>query len=120
MYSRTKKEDVLLLAEVGIMNFRVMVFVVGVFTLVGSTVSAVHAGDASPVVLANTCFSCHGTNGKSLGAMPSINGKPAQYTELMLNAFREDRRQGTIMNRISKGFTPQEIKSLSHYLSTLK
>lgn len=73
---------------------------------------------ASSVVLANTCFSCHGTDGASQGAMPSIKGKPANYIETVLMAFREDKRKGTVMNRIAKGFDANEIKALSRYFSS--
>ncbi len=84
------------------------------------TADIARADQAPPGVLANTCFSCHGHKGKSLGAMPSIQGKPAKYIETMLNAFREDKRKGTVMNRIAKGFSPSEIKALSQYFATLK
>lgn len=83
----------------------------------GLGIVAVKADMASPAVLANTCFSCHGPDGVSQGAMPSINGKSAEYIETALMAFREDRRKGTIMNRIAKGFDADEIKALSRYLS---
>ncbi len=72
---------------------------------------------ASAVVLANTCFSCHGTDGASVGAMPSIKGKPADFIETQLTAFREGKKQGTVMNRIAKGFTDDEIKALSRYFA---
>ena len=32
----------------------------------------------------------------------------------------EDKRKGTVMNRIAKGFSPSEIKALSQYFATLK
>jgi len=83
-------------------------------------VGVTHADQISSRILANTCFSCHGHEGKSLGAMPSIQGRPAEYIQTMLNAFRDDKRKGTVMNRIAKGFTSDEIKSLSQYISSLK
>lgn len=85
-----------------------------------SVPAGARADQASASVLANTCFSCHGHKGKSLGAMPSIQGKPAKYIETMLTAFRDDKRQGTVMNRIAKGFSPAEIEALSQYFATLK
>lgn len=75
---------------------------------------------ASAVVLANTCFSCHGTDGASKGAMPSIKGKPANFIETQLTAFRDGKKQGTVMNRIAKGFTNDEIKVLSRYFAAKK
>lgn len=75
---------------------------------------------ASAVVLANTCFSCHGPDGASVGAMPSIKGKPADFIETRLTAFRDGTMHGTVMNRIAKGFTNDEIKTLSRYFAGKK
>ncbi len=101
------------------MRFRLLLVPAVGFVLAVSPLPA-SADQASSPILANTCFSCHGAQGNSIGAMPSIKGKPASYIETMLIAFREDKRQGTVMNRIAKGFTPTEIKSLSNYFSSLK
>ena len=73
---------------------------------------------ASDTVLANTCFSCHGTDGNSVGAMPTIKGKSASFIEKQLEEFRADKRSGTVMNRIAKGFTSDEIKTLSRYFAS--
>jgi len=88
----------------------------------GSTLgsASAEAGMASATVLANTCFSCHGTDGHSAGAMPSINGKPAKFIEMSLKAFRADKKQATVMNRIAKGFDDSEIKSLAEYFAKNK
>lgn len=77
------------------------------------------AGAQSPsaVVMANTCFSCHGTDGRSAGAMPSIAGKSPGYIASVLKDFRSDKRPSTVMNRIAKGFTDSEIDSLATYFS---
>ncbi len=84
------------------------------------TAGGARADMASSVVLANTCFSCHGTDGRSVGAMPSIQGKPASYIELQLKAFRDGKLKATVMNRIAKGFSNDEIKALSRYFSGKK
>ena len=52
-----------------------MVFVIGAALAHGPA----RADMASGAVLANTCFSCHGTEGKSAGAMPTIAGKSEAY-----------------------------------------
>ncbi len=75
---------------------------------------------ASASVLVNTCFSCHGTDGKSLGAMPSINGKEAKYIETSLMAFRSGKKPSTVMKRIAKGFSDDEIRALARLLSSIK
>ncbi len=76
------------------------------------------AGDQpSGAVLANTCYSCHGTDGHSAGAMPSIAGKDAGYIERRLLDYREDRLKGTVMNRIAKGFSAEEIGRLAQHFA---
>ncbi|MEK9754402.1 MAG: c-type cytochrome [Rhodospirillaceae bacterium] len=75
------------------------------------------ADTPSSVILANTCFSCHGTDGHSAGAMPSLNGKPAKLIEIALKAFRDGKKDSTVMMRIAKGFDDAEIKALSEYFA---
>ncbi len=72
---------------------------------------------ASGAVLANTCFSCHGTDGKSVGDMPSIAGKSESFITQKLKAFRSDELEATIMNRIAKGFTDDEIAALAKFFA---
>lgn len=71
-------------------------------------------------ILASTCFACHGTDGKSPGAIPSINGYPAEVIERQLKGFRDGTRAATVMNRHAKGYTDEEIRLLAEYLGTLK
>ncbi len=61
------------------------------------------ADPVSPATLATACFTCHGTDGKSPGAIPSLHDKTAAYIEQRLKAFKADRRRATLMNRIAKG-----------------
>ncbi len=72
---------------------------------------------ASGAVLTNICFSCHGTDGKSVGDMPTIAGKTESYIIEKLTAFRSDQIEATIMNRIAKGFTDDEIAALAKFFS---
>ncbi|MBC8338634.1 MAG: c-type cytochrome [Alphaproteobacteria bacterium] len=87
------------------------------FSLQIAGAGSARADMASSVVLANTCFSCHGTEGQSVGAMPTIKGKPAKYIETQLMAFRAGKKSSTVMGRIAKGFNADEIKALSRYFS---
>ena len=84
----------------------------------GLTPLTAHAIDQG-MVLAMSCASCHGTEGKSPGAMPMINGKSAAYIEQAMKEFRDGKRYATVMNRIAKGYNDQEIKLLADYLGNL-
>ena len=72
---------------------------------------------ASGAALANTCFSCHGTDGRSAGDMPTIAGKSENFITEKLQAFKSDSLDATIMNRIAKGFSDQEIAALAKFFS---
>jgi sulfide dehydrogenase cytochrome subunit len=71
-------------------------------------------------VMASTCFACHGTDGKSAGAIPSVYGMPAESLVATMKAFREDLRAATVMNRHAKGYTDEEIVHIANYLSNIK
>lgn len=69
-------------------------------------------------MLAQSCFGCHGPAGASLSApMPTIGGQDASYLTITLKAHRDDKRPTTVMGRIMKGYTDQEISALSQYIS---
>ena len=72
---------------------------------------------ASGAVLTYTCFSCHGTDGKSAGDMPTIAGKSEDYITEKLKAFKSGELEATVMDRIVKGFTNDEIAALAKFFS---
>ncbi|MHA1153404.1 MAG: c-type cytochrome [Alphaproteobacteria bacterium] len=72
---------------------------------------------ASGAVLTNTCFSCHGTDGKSVGDMPTIAGKSQDFIIEKLKAFKSGELEATVMSRIAKGFTDDEIAALAKFFS---
>lgn len=83
--------------------------------------SAVYAVNISQgAMLSNSCSACHGTDGKSPGAIPSIHGKSARFINQALTDFRSGSRASTVMERHAKGYTDQEIKLIADYFSTLK
>jgi len=98
-------------------------------TLVGAVVTAsavtlsafALAADPSTALLSSTCYGCHGTDGSSRGpSMPSIAGMDATYFVESMQAFREGKRAATVMTRIAKGYTDEEIKAMAQYFSTQK
>ncbi len=72
---------------------------------------------ADAAMLANSCTGCHGTDGNSLGpAAPSIAGLSPTYFEETMVGFASGEIPSTIMNRIAKGYTEDEIKAMAkHY-----
>ena len=72
---------------------------------------------ASDEVLVNTCFSCHGTDGKSSGDMPTMSGKSASYIFNKMMDFRSGKKPSTVMMRITKGFSDAELKAITNFFA---
>ena len=66
---------------------------------------------ASAKMLAETCEGCHGTGGNSMGpASPSIAGMSEDYLIEALTDYQSGDTRSTIMGRIMKGYTEDEIE----------
>jgi sulfide dehydrogenase cytochrome subunit len=70
-------------------------------------------------MLGDTCAGCHGTDGVSMGpAAPNIAGLSETYfTDTML-AFKSGDRPATVMGRIAKGYSEEEIKLMAGFFAT--
>ena len=66
------------------------------------------------------CFTCHGTDGRSPNAVPTLNGKSADYLLHRMLRFKRGEGDPTIMNRIAKGYTDDEIARITAYIAKLK
>jgi len=84
--------------------------------------TAVPAGDtANAGMLAGTCYGCHGTHGNSAGpAVPSIAQMEKTAFIDVMKAFQSGDIYGTIMGRIAKGYTDEEIERMAGYFAARK
>ena len=82
--------------------------------------AAAEPSDARGAALANACAACHGPNGRSQGAIPSIDKLPAEDFTAALHAFRAGGRPGTVMDRIAKGLDAADIRAVGRYFATLQ
>ncbi len=72
----------------------------------------------SAQALAFTCAGCHGTDGSSVGpSSPSIAGMDPEVFVDAMQAYKADQRNSTIMNRIAKGYTDEQIKGMSWFFA---
>lgn len=90
-----------------------------ILLLFGSMISGSALADtASASMLANTCAGCHGTNGSSVGpASPTIAGISKAYFIETMEAYKSAERPSTIMTRIAKGYSKEEIELMADYFS---
>ena len=73
---------------------------------------------AAVVNMIGNCYSCHGTDGRSPGAIPSLTGKNAQQALLMLKEYKSGQLAATVMTRQAKGYTDAELEALANYIGT--
>lgn len=71
---------------------------------------------ASPAMLSNTCAGCHGTHGVSSGpSIPTIAGLDSEYFVKVMQDYRSGEATSTIMGRIAKGYTDEQIKAMAGF-----
>lgn len=64
------------------------------------------------------CVSCHGGKGITVNDQwPNLAGQQAVYLEKQLLAFRDDSRNGFLMQVIAKELTIDQIKAVAEYYS---
>ncbi|HSQ07233.1 MAG TPA: cytochrome c4 [Chromatiaceae bacterium] len=73
---------------------------------------------ATAEALANTCAGCHGTGGVSSGpASPTLAGTNPEYFNDIMKRYADGSAYSTIMGRIAKGFTTEEIALMADYFA---
>lgn len=91
------------------------------FTVASFSVSfnASAAEISQGAMLSNSCAACHGTDGKSPGAIPKLHGKSAEFIENALKEFRSGERDSTVMQRHATGYSDEEIALIADYFAGL-
>lgn len=88
--------------------------------LLSSTWPAVSAEVVSPQrsrMLALGCTGCHGLSGQGYGTIPAINRKSEAEFVRQMQEFRAQRRRATVMDRIAKGYSDEEVAALATYFN---
>jgi sulfide dehydrogenase cytochrome subunit len=93
------------------------------FALLAGALAVAGAGNAtagaSASMLADSCAGCHGTDGVSGGpAAPTIAGISEEYFIELMEGFASGEVPSTIMGRIAKGYTEDEVKAMAGYFSS--
>lgn len=72
---------------------------------------------ANGPLLAQACLGCHGPAAAGQYGVPALAGRPAPELLAQMTQFRANERPGTIMGRIARGYTPEEIAAVAAYLA---
>ena len=69
---------------------------------------------------ASSCSGCHASSSTAATPVPRLIGRnPAELIQAM-SAFRTGQRPSTIMDRIAKGFTDDEIAAIANWYAAQK
>jgi cytochrome c553 len=79
-----------------------------------------HADPRTRFMAAN-CSYCHGPDGKSRGAIPSLAGTEPKYFVEQMKAFRAGTRPGaTVMKKHASGYSDAEFEAMGKYFAAIK
>ena len=84
----------------------------------GVTLSA-HADPRTRFMTTN-CSYCHGPDGKSRGAIPTLAGMEPGYFVQQMKAFRDGSRPATVMKKHANGYTDAEFEAMAQYFASIK
>lgn len=101
----------------GLLRVRGLLFVLGVVAL---TLDCARAADLDGRNLAATCTGCHGTNGVSTGAIPTLAGVEAARIVVLMQEFRDGKRPATVMQQHARGYTDQQIEAIAAWFAAQK
>ncbi|WP_300367265.1 c-type cytochrome [Hydrogenimonas sp.] len=80
------------------------------------------ASEGEKIYMGMGCYGCHGVKGEGIGDYPKIGGKPIGYLVKKLHDLQQGigySSKRDMMIPFAKGLNEKQIKTVSHYLSTI-
>jgi sulfide dehydrogenase cytochrome subunit len=72
---------------------------------------------AEPPAGATSCSGCHSVSATIETPVPPIRGRDPAETVTAMQQFRSGQRPSTVMGRIAKGFSDDEIQAIAAWLA---
>src|SRR5580704_9405379 len=91
---------------------------IGLIVLLGLPIGVAAAADAPPG--ASSCSGCHPVSRSVDTPVKRLIGQNPAEIVSTVQAFRSGQRPATIMDRIAKGFTDDEIKAIADWYGAQK
>ena len=70
--------------------------------------------------IAATCFICHGPNGKSSSAIPTLAGQDKAYLAAAMRDFKSGKRDSTVMKKYAMGYSDSEYDDIAAFFAAIK
>jgi len=84
------------------------------------SIAAAVVASAEPPAGAASCSGCHPASPAVSSPVPRLAGQDQAAIVRALQEFRSGQRAGTVMDRIAKGFTDDEIQALAAWFAAQK
>jgi cytochrome subunit of sulfide dehydrogenase len=84
------------------------------------SIAAPAAASAEPPAGAASCSGCHPSSARVSSPVPRLTGMDRAAIVKAMQDFRSGQRAGTVMDRIAKGFTDDEIAAIAAWYATQK
>ena len=82
------------------------------------SIAAAMVASAEPPAGAASCSGCHPSSTRVTSPVPRLVGLDQAAIVRAMQEFRSGTRTGTVMDRISKGFTDAEIQAIAAWYAT--
>ena len=82
------------------------------------TIAVAGVVGAEPPAGAVSCSGCHPASARVASPVLRLNGVDRAAIVRAMQEFRSGQRTGTVMDRISKGFTDNEIQAIAAWYAT--
>ena len=85
-----------------------------------ASIAPAMAASAEPPAGAAACSGCHPSSTRVTSPVPRLAGLERAAIVRAMQEFRSGQRAGTVMDRIAKGFTEDEIQAIAAWYATQK
>ena len=83
-----------------------------------AVIAAATVASAEPPAGAASCSGCHPSSARVASPVPRLVGLDRAAIVRAMQDFRSGQRTGTVMDRIAKGFTDEEIQAIAAWYAT--
>jgi cytochrome c553 len=82
------------------------------------SIAAALVASAEPPAGAASCSGCHPTSSRVTSPVPRLLGVDRAAIVRAMQEFRSGQRAATVMDRIAKGFTDEEIQAIAAWCAS--
>jgi sulfide dehydrogenase cytochrome subunit len=82
------------------------------------SIAAALVASAEPPAGAASCSGCHPASSRVTSPVPRLLGLDRAAIVRAMQEFRSGQRAGTVMDRIAKGFTDEEVQAIAAWYAS--